>query len=141
MEKSSENLVHQLISLNMARIERLQGAIQYVESQRLKCILSDLSLQSQSFIMELKCVIKLYGGKADNIVSPLIQMPAFENNGLKTDSSICLVLLEYERENLSNYKFALLSGHNLDNNLFEKIRTQKTELQEGARKLWESLRI
>jgi|GEM_PF-4942147 len=137
MEKVSEKIVCNLIGLNMERMYRVQNARQLVPDDKRKKFLLVLEAQSEGFIMELEYVLRMYGGAVADAASKTLYDIDVNSDVNKSEQSVFLFLLQHEQQDIKTYESLLAEGDGLDNNLFEKIRAQKSELQESELKLKE----
>lgn len=135
VEKLSENIVRQLIELNVERMYRFRSAKQYVRAEVGNKFLSDMAVQREGFVMELEYVVRLYGGSVGAAASQSLKDLDFSNIPAESEVSVLFILFRREQEALKTYEALLKKGSELDNDLFEKIRAQKAELQEGGLKL------
>lgn len=134
MENYSENIVRRLIALNMERMQLNQEAGRNVQQLNRKKLLLELAAQSEGYIMELEYVLKLYGGSVGAAASQSIQQ---RDEDLKntSDQSIFLNILRHEEQVIDTYNEVIKTASELDNTLFEKIRSQKSEIMEIQLKL------
>ncbi|UAY55921.1 hypothetical protein [Arachidicoccus terrestris] len=134
MEKVSENIVRKLIELNMERMYRFQNARELLKTGEASQLLVGLAAQSEGFIMELEYVLRLYEGSVGQAASQTLKDIDF--NGIKdNDPSVLLLLFRCEQDALQVYDELLEKGNALDNDLFEKIRSQRTEIQDSKLRL------
>lgn len=141
MEKLSENIVRQLIELNMERMYRFQNARQFVKAGEGSKLLLEMAAQSEGFVMELEYVVRLYGGSVGEAASQSLKDVDFNNTPADSEQSVLLILFEHEQKTLKTYEVLLKKGNELDNDLFEKIRSQRAELQESKLKLEQMINI
>lgn len=141
MEKLSENIVRQLIELNMERMYRFQNARQFVKAGEGSKLLLEMAAQSEGFVMELEYVVRLYGGSVGEAASQSLKDMDFNNTPADSEQSVLLILFEHEQKTLKTYEVLLKKGNELDNDLFEKIRSQRAELQESKLKLEQMINI
>ena len=135
MEKLTESIVQRLVRLNMERLERFHDSMHFVEDMKVKKLLLDLAAQSEGFVMELEYVLRLYGGSVGEAASQKIMKTAFDKNTTDSIQAVFLILLEQEQKDIRTYSDVLDKGRNLDNDLFEKIRSQKVDLLDATFKL------
>ena len=135
MEKLTESIVQRLVRLNMERLERFHDSMHFVEDMKVKKLLLDLAAQSEGFVMELEYVLRLYGGSVGVAASQKIMKTAFDKNTTDSIQAVFLILLEQEQKDIRTYSDVLDKGRNLDNDLFEKIRSQKVDLLDATFKL------
>lgn len=141
MEKLSENIVRQLIELNMERMYRFQNARQFVKAGEGSKLLLDMAAQSEGFVMELEYVVRLYEGSVGEAASQSLKDVDFNNTPADSEQAVLLILFEHEQRALKTYEMLLKKGNELDNDLFEKIRAQRAELQESKLKLEQMINI
>ena len=121
----------------MERMYRVQNARQLVPDDKRRKLLMVLEAQSEGFIMELEYVLRMYGGAVEDAASKTLYDIDVNSDVSKSEQSVFLFLLQHEQRDIKTYESLLAEGEGLDNNLFEKIRAQKSELQESELKLKE----
>lgn len=135
MERGTEYIVRQLIEINMERMHEYLSASQFVKEPRGKKLLSDLSAQSEGFMMELEYFLKLYGGSVGGAASQTLAYNPHKFKSAESDEAIFFIILQQECKVKETYNRMLSDGMDLDNTLFEKIRTQKSDLLESEERL------
>ena len=137
MEVLTENIVRALIAVNMRRMYRYQNARDCVDGAEIRQLLSAVAAQSEGFVMELEYVLRLYGGSIGTAASQDLADTTFHETGDPQHAvhSVLLKLFKDDKETMKEYEKHLINGNDLDNDLFERIRTQQSEIRESQLKL------
>jgi hypothetical protein len=137
MEKNTENIVRELIALNMERMYLYQNAKELVNATEMRQYLAGIAAQSEGYVMELEYIIRMYEGSIGRAASHKMGNAPFGNarQEKQSEHSILLQLFNNEKKAMETYDSLLANGSELDNNLFERIRAQQSELRECRLKL------
>jgi len=137
MEKISENIIGKLIEINLDRRDNYQAASTYVDAKDKKKFLIELANESEGFVMELTYFLKLYGGSTQSLFAQHSEHHQKDYEFSRSDQAVFLILHQQEIKRIEHYNHLLIEAIDLDNALFDKIRSQKTALIESEEKLAE----
>lgn len=135
MQQRTENILRVLIKANIERKERNTAAMNFVQQSAVKSTLSWLAQQSDGFISELDFVLCTYGGSIGDAAIVHAEKNAFDFQGCDSDQAVLVNWAKGEDVFLETYKQILHDSKDLDNMLFEKIRAQKSELDECQQRI------
>lgn len=135
MRQKTEDILRELIRANIERRDRIISAEKFVHHPAVKIVLQHFAQQSEGFIGELDIVLRAYGGDIGSAAAVSADIDAFDFGNCESDQAILLNWARWEDAFLDIYKNVLSNSAELDNTVFEKIRAQRSELDECRQKI------